>query len=314
MLDTCTKTVFSFKNKLYQQKDGVSMGSSLRPVLANIIMTELEHVVIKPLIANATIKFYTNFVDDTLLVIKPDDVKEVHNFLNKFDKNFRFTVDMFQNNVLHFLDLELSADGILIFRKDTNTGLYVNFTSFVPWTYCTLWIKTLVTRASRICAPNKLSSEINIKRFASWNDFPKSVVNSIISKTLNTPSNNEGPNINNTEKGSETTIYFRFPYHDKSSFVTPKIEKTPKLNESFVVYEFISPGYNANYVGKTETTLHERCAEDAWDDKDSVVFNHLNECIGVQHMLETGKSTPSLLTNNIIHYEFDLRSSHVNLV
>ena len=47
------------------------MGSSLEPVLANIIMTELEDVVIKPLITNGTIKFYTRFVDDTLLVIKP---------------------------------------------------------------------------------------------------------------------------------------------------------------------------------------------------------------------------------------------------
>ena len=134
ILDTCTKTVFSFNNKLYQQKDGVSMGSSLGPVLANIIMTELEDVVIKPLIANGSIKFYTRFVDDILLVIKPDDVK-VHNFLNKFDKNLCFTVDMFQNKVPYFLDLESSPDGISIFQKDTNTGLYVNFTSFVPWTY-----------------------------------------------------------------------------------------------------------------------------------------------------------------------------------
>ena len=71
------------------------MGSSLGPVLANIIMTELEDVVIKPLIANGTIKFYTRFVDDTLLVIKPDNIKEVYRFLNKFDNNLRFTVDMF---------------------------------------------------------------------------------------------------------------------------------------------------------------------------------------------------------------------------
>ena len=35
---------------------------------------------------------------------------------------------------------------------------------------------------------------------SSSNDFPKSVVNSVINKTLNTPTNNEGPNINNTEK------------------------------------------------------------------------------------------------------------------
>ena len=51
ILDTCTKTAFSLNNKLYQQKDVVSMGSSLGPVLANIIMNALEDVVIKPLIA-----------------------------------------------------------------------------------------------------------------------------------------------------------------------------------------------------------------------------------------------------------------------
>ena len=99
------------------------MGSSLGPVLANIIMTELEDVVTKLLIANGIIKFYTRFVDDTLLLIKPDNVKEVRNSLHKFDKNLRFTVDMFQNKALHFLDLELSPDRISIFRKDTITGL-----------------------------------------------------------------------------------------------------------------------------------------------------------------------------------------------
>ena len=66
------------------------------------------------------------------------------------------------------------------------------------------------------------------------------------------------------------------------------------------------------HVDKTERTLHERCAEHAWDDKESVVFNHLNECVGVQHMFKVGKLTPSLLTNNIIDDEFDLRSSRIN--
>ena len=47
-----------------------------------------------------------------LLLIKPDNVKEVHNSLNKFDKNLRLTVDMFQNKLSCFLDLELSPDGI----------------------------------------------------------------------------------------------------------------------------------------------------------------------------------------------------------
>ena len=58
------------------------MGSSLGPVLANIIMTELEDKVIKPLITNGTIKFYTRFVDDTLLVIKPENVKKKYIMLS----------------------------------------------------------------------------------------------------------------------------------------------------------------------------------------------------------------------------------------
>ena len=42
LLDACKKTAFSFNNVIYEQIDGVSMGSSLGPTLANVIMTELE--------------------------------------------------------------------------------------------------------------------------------------------------------------------------------------------------------------------------------------------------------------------------------
>ena len=42
ILDCCTKTTFSFNNKLYDQIEGVCMGSCLGPVLANTIMTEFE--------------------------------------------------------------------------------------------------------------------------------------------------------------------------------------------------------------------------------------------------------------------------------
>ena len=45
--DTCSKIVFSANNKLYQQTDGVSIGSSLGLLLVNIIMTEMEKAIIK---------------------------------------------------------------------------------------------------------------------------------------------------------------------------------------------------------------------------------------------------------------------------
>ena len=40
--DTC-KTILNCNDTYYEQIDGVSMGGSLGPVLANIILTEFEH-------------------------------------------------------------------------------------------------------------------------------------------------------------------------------------------------------------------------------------------------------------------------------
>ena len=72
------------------------MISSLGSVMANIVMTEPENKVVKPLMNDGTIKFYCRFVDDTLLVVKPQDVSR---------KNLLFTVDLFENGVPHFLEI-----------------------------------------------------------------------------------------------------------------------------------------------------------------------------------------------------------------
>ena len=72
---TCTKTAFVYNNKCYCL------------LLANIIVSEFEEKVIRRLITNGTIKFYTRFVDDTLL---PDEYE-------KFDRNLKFTFDRFEN-------------------------------------------------------------------------------------------------------------------------------------------------------------------------------------------------------------------------
>ena len=131
LLDTSSKTAFTFNGVIYEQKDGVCMGFSLGPLLVNAIITYLEEKTIKPLIIS-TIKFYAIYVDDTLFVIKREDVRHIQNLLNNFDPNLRLTVDLFQNEIPHFLDLELSPDDISIFRKNTNIGLYNHFSSYVP--------------------------------------------------------------------------------------------------------------------------------------------------------------------------------------
>ena len=89
ILDTCIKTPYPLKNTIYKQNDCVSMGSSLGPVMVNIIMTKLENKIIKTLMNGDTIKFYCWYFDDTLLV-KPQDVSRIHKLLNGFDKIYKF--------------------------------------------------------------------------------------------------------------------------------------------------------------------------------------------------------------------------------
>ena len=117
-------------NTFYEQIDGVSMGGSLGPLLANIIMAELEDKVVRELLNDGTLKFYTRFVDDTLLLMKKEDVERVKTKFENFDKNLKFTYELFEDENPHFLDIEISPIGLNIYRKDTFTGHYTNFSSF----------------------------------------------------------------------------------------------------------------------------------------------------------------------------------------
>ena len=208
--DTCQKTVFSCNNQLYEQIDGVSMGSSMGPVLASIIMTEFEKLIVQDLISNDIIKFYGRYVDDTLLVVRPENIPLIHERFNSFDPNIQFTIDQFENEVPHFLDIEISPDGVTIFRKDTNTGQYTNFSSYTNWSYKIAWIRSLVTRAIRVCSQNKLKKELSqIKKIASWNGFPKFVCNGIINRILK---NREKQDRNPQNDQNEIVIWLKLPY------------------------------------------------------------------------------------------------------
>ena len=67
LLDSCTKIAFSY-NVIYQQCDGVSLGCSLAPVLANIILTEFEKVVMMPFTKIGTLKFTCRYANDKLVI------------------------------------------------------------------------------------------------------------------------------------------------------------------------------------------------------------------------------------------------------
>ena len=310
IIDTCRKTAFMFDNKIYEQIDGVSMGASLGPVLSNIIMTECEKKIVNKFINQNIIRFYIRYVDDTLLLVKKDQLDKVLKAFNKFDRGLKFTVDTFDNCLPHFLDLEICPNGISIFRKNTHTGQYVNYTSVTPWKWKVAWIRSLTQRAVKICNSSNLSKEIkSIKNFAAWNAFPKHIVNGIIKRITSKTSRKVNPvnddvlkiylNISYPDQKGEQLIkncakklkrfskkkFVFVPLYSvtKMSFFTNMKDKLPFLSKSNVVYRFTCPGCSSAYIGKTDRTLFIRTKEHATR-QDHTVKQHIDNCSNVEHL------------------------------
>ena len=98
-----------------QQIDRISMGESLGPVLANIIMTEFEKVVVENLTKTGTVKLYARYVEDNLSVIERKDIDFILQKFNSFDKILKFTIDTFEHCVPHFLDIKICPNGLGVY-------------------------------------------------------------------------------------------------------------------------------------------------------------------------------------------------------
>ena len=134
LLYLCTKNAhFTFNNKTYLQVDGVAMGSPLDPVLANIFMVELKRNII-PTLSN-DISLWKRYYKD-ICFIKLTSINKVLETLNSYHKHIKFTIEIETENKISFLDVLLIRNNNLIstkvYRKNTNTDMYINWKSFAP--------------------------------------------------------------------------------------------------------------------------------------------------------------------------------------
>ena len=72
----------------------------------------------------------------------------------------------------------------------------------------------------------------------------------------------------------------------KLSFYTNIKVRIDKLAHSYIVYKFCCPGCSKSSIGKTERTFFERINEYAFKDKNSVVYNHINNCDGLKYLVD----------------------------
>ena len=151
-----SKTNFLFDGKMYDQVDGVCMGSPLGPTLANLFMSHNENLWLQNY-SGKTPLFYKRYVDDIFLAFEnKKQSDEFFDYLNCRHKNIRFTREDEVNHLLPFLDVKIqSTDDLVktsVYRKPTFTGLLTCFSSFVPLPYKKGLVNTLLFRAKNICS------------------------------------------------------------------------------------------------------------------------------------------------------------------
>ena len=123
MLLLCAKDVhFLFEDEIYQETDGVAMGSPFGPILPGIFVVELETTIV-PTLENLLRK-WKRYVDDTYCIVKTDSVNEILLKLNSFHMKIQIAYKVETNNMLPFLDVLVIRNNnnieTTVYRKPTN--------------------------------------------------------------------------------------------------------------------------------------------------------------------------------------------------
>ena len=192
LLSICmSESLVLFDGEFYKQIDGVAMGSSLGPSLANIFLCFHEQIWLD----NCPLEFkpvvYRRFVDDTFLLFRSrDHIEKFRSYLNCQHPNIKFTSEVEENNSISFLDIKINRDlnsfCTSIYRKPTFSGVFTNFESFIPLSYKTGLILTLLYRAFKLCSSFEIFHQeiITLKDIFKRNGYPLSFIDNCIKRFL----------------------------------------------------------------------------------------------------------------------------------
>ncbi|XP_015121934.1 uncharacterized protein LOC107044532 [Diachasma alloeum] len=129
-----SSTTFKVNDKFYKQECGLPMGSPLAPVLADMVMQDLEATCLDNL--GFEVAFYKRYVDDIITAVPANSIQDVVRCFNSHHERLQFTFEEESNDSMPFLDLRLIRQGNSIitdwYKKPTWSGRYLNFKSHHP--------------------------------------------------------------------------------------------------------------------------------------------------------------------------------------
>jgi hypothetical protein len=81
---------FKFKDNIYKQTEGTSIGNPLSPILANIYMKKIETDLSKDKIFP---RCWLRYVDDIFVILKKAEIDKILDWITKQPKNSQFTLE-----------------------------------------------------------------------------------------------------------------------------------------------------------------------------------------------------------------------------
>ena len=122
------------------------------------------------------------YVDNTYAHVEPTKVKFILNKINNYHSSINFTFELGKNNEINFLNILIKRLTKLetgIYRKPTNTNIYINYNAHAPTEGKIEIIRNLIKRAKFICSDESLVNEemkYLTKVFHKINNSPMSII------------------------------------------------------------------------------------------------------------------------------------------
>ena len=116
LLEGATKDqLFLLNGQLYEQTEGVAMGSPLGPLLANVFMCSIEESLDRE---GKMPSYYRRYVDDTFTIMP--NKTSANNFLetlNQCHSSIKFTMEIENNRMLPFLGTRIAQQNLPTLRQ-----------------------------------------------------------------------------------------------------------------------------------------------------------------------------------------------------
>jgi predicted GIY-YIG superfamily endonuclease len=277
---------FLFNGALYRQVDGISMGSPLGPLLADIFTAKLEQSTLASSIQQ--LDMYCRYVDDTFVLCPASqDIDHLLVACNNAHPSIQFTMEKEEGGALPFLDVLLKRreNGTLqrsVYRKASWVGQYINFQSFVPLQRKRNLVKNLAFRARSICSDDTIQEEFDFLHMTFLrNGYPEKFVQknlkeqtsrkpvfSVQKKKVYLRLQYKGEIVSERNKNRiARAVESAYPaanlqvFYTNRPILTPcNKDKLPCSTASSVVYLF-SCSCGASYIGRTTRRLVQRTKE-----------------------------------------------------